>query len=209
MRAPEIVDALGSNPLTGRAVTDRILSFLGVGPAEASSEISDEAAEAALRAALGDDLGDLARSLIREDEGEKTQDNIYALIQQMSIFQKVKLARLGNKEARGMLVRDRNKVVAIAAVTSPKLREDEAVNIAKSRSVCDEVLRLISINRQWTRSYQVKLALATNPRCSQVTAMQFINHLYDKDLRSIMKSKDVPATIASHARRALMRKGRL
>ena len=87
---------------------------------------------------------------------------------------------------------------------------DPPMNRAQlSRAVCDEVLRLISINRQWTRRYQVKLALVTNPRCPQVTAMQLVNHLHEKDLLTIMKSKDVPGAIAGHARRALMRKGRL
>ena len=38
LRCPGIVDALGSNPMTGRSVIDRILSFigLGIGPPDAS-----------------------------------------------------------------------------------------------------------------------------------------------------------------------------
>jgi hypothetical protein len=123
--------------------------------------------------------------------------------------QKVKLARLGNKEARGLLVRDRNKVVAVAAVSSPKLTNNEVVTIAQSRNVCDEVLRLIANNRQWTRNYKVKLALAKNPKTPQPTAMKFVNFLQDSDLRSIVKSKDVPTAISAHARRILMKKGKL
>ena len=127
----------------------------------------------------------------------------------MSVFQKIKLARLGNAEARGLLVRDRNKVVAIAAVSSPKVGDAEIVTFAQSRSVCDEVLRQIANNRQWTRSYPVKLALATNPKTAQPTAMKFVNFLHDKDLRSLVKSKDVPSVVSAHARRILMRKGKL
>ena len=41
----------------------------------------------------------------------------------MTVFQKIKLGRMGNKEARGLLVRDRNKIVAVAAVSSPKITE--------------------------------------------------------------------------------------
>lgn len=212
LRAPEIVDALGSNPLTGRSVIDRILSFLGVEETREEPEIqdgpvSDSEAVAALRAVLGDDLGHLAQAMV--EESEASQDaNLYALIQQMNIVQKVKLARLGNKEARGLLVRDRNKVVAVAAVSSPKLSDNEVVTIAQSRSVCDEVLRVISSNRQWTRNYKVKLSLATNPRTPQPTAMKFVNFLQDSDLRAIVKSKDVPTAISTHARRILTKKGK-
>jgi hypothetical protein len=215
LRAPEIVDALGSNPLTGRSVIDRILSFLGMEeacdePAIQEGPVSDTEAVAALRAVLGDDLGQLAQAMVEESEGEAIDEsNLYALIQQMNIVQKVKLARLGNKEARSLLVRDRNKVVAVAAVGSPKLTDNEVVAIAQSRNVCDEVLRLIANNRLWTRNYKVKLGLATNPKTPQPMAMKFVNFLQDNDLRSIVKSKDVPTAISTHARRVLMKKGKL
>jgi len=212
LRAPEIVDALGSNPLTGRSVIDRILSFLGVEETREEPEIqdgpvSDSEAIAALRAVLGDDLGQLAQAMV--EESEASQDaNLYALIQQMNIVQKVKLARLGNKEARGLLVRDRNKVVAVAAISSPKLTDNEVVTIAQSRNVCDEVLRVVSSNRLWTRNYKVKLSLVTNPRTPQPTAMKFLNFLQDSDLKAIVKSKDVPTAISTHARRILTKKGK-
>jgi len=215
MRAPEIVEALGSNPLTGRAVIERILSFLGMDqpgdePDVDAECVSESEAEAALRAVLGDDLGRFAPSLIQESEaGESDQVNLYALIQQMSVFQKIKLARLGNKEARGLLVRDRNKVVAVAAISSPKITDNEIASFAQSRNVSDEVLRIISNSRHWTRNYQVKLALATNPKTPQPTAMKFTNFLQENDLRAIVKSKDVPSAVSTHARRILMKKGKL
>lgn len=218
LRAPEIVDSLGSNPLTGRAVIERILSFLGMErPAEdseppiGSGPVSDSDAEAALRAVLGDDLGQSASALVKESEDDNVQDssNLYSLVQQMSIFQKVKLARLGNKEARGLLVRDRNKVVAVAAVSSPKISDNEIIAFAQSRNVSDEVLRMIAANRQWTRNYKVKLALAMNPKTPQPTAMGFLNFLQDNDLKAMVKSKDVPSIVSTHARRILVKKGKL
>ena len=83
------------------------------------------------------------------------------------------------------------------------------IAIAQSRNVSDEVLRLIANNRQWTRNYQVKLALSTNPKTPQPTAMKFVNFLQDNDLRSLVKSKDVPSAISQHARRILTKKGKV
>jgi hypothetical protein len=223
LRASEIVEALGTNPLTGRAVIERILSFLGVDGvtggdnqhAEAAAEpdhISDAEAEAALRVVLGDDLGHLARELVQESDEEVEPDansNLYGLIQSMTVMQKIKLARMGNKEARSLLVRDRNKIVAISAISSPKVTRQEVANVAKARNVSDEVLRVIARNREWTRDYQVKLALAMNPKCARPEAMKFVNYLQDRDLRTLMRSKDVPTAISTHARRILMRKGKI
>jgi hypothetical protein len=220
LRYPPIVDALGDNPLTGRAVIDRILSFLGIEERAEEAKpidpdaIGDEEARAALAAVLGEDFSGIPRQLLDENveadpEEVKAGGNLYALVQNMSVFQKIKLSRMGNKEARSLLVRDRNKVVAVAAVTSPKITENELLSIAQSRAVCDEVIRQVANSRDATRHYMVKLALAQNPRTPQATAMQFANYLQDKDLRNLMKSKDVPSAISTHARRILMKKGKI
>ncbi len=224
LRCPEIVEALGANPLTGRAVIDRILSFLGLArtngevPEEIAEEmpasegaITDAEAQAALQAILGDDVSEFAPGLVEEGDepDEATRGSLYALIQTLSVFQKIKLARTGNKEARGLLIRETNKIVAAAVIRSPKLTEQEVLVIAKSRSVSDEVLRLISANHDWTKSYPIKLALAANPKCPQPVAMRFVNYLQEKDLLGLMKSRDVPSVISTHARRLLTKKGKI
>ena len=226
LRCPEIVDALGDNPATSRAVIDRVLSFLGIdrpaaevyedGDAFAdlpdAGEITDESALAALRALLGNDAEDLARELVEEPEGEigeAERNNLFKLVQTMTVMQKIKLARMGNAEARGLLVRDTNKIVATAAVRSPKLNDNEILQYAKMRNVCEDVLRVLVSNREFTRSHAVKLALVTNPKTPRSAAMKFLNYLGDKELRTIMKSKDVPSAISTHARRILTKKGKL
>ena len=224
LRCPEIVESLGANPLTGRAVIDRILSFLGLekpggevpddterDEIPPATDLSDAEAEAALRTILGDDVSEFASGLLEEggelDEAGKA--NLYALIQNLSVFQKIKLARTGNKEARALLVRETNKIVAAAVIRSPKVTENEVIAFAKSRNVSDEVLRLIAMNRDWTKSYPLKLALAANPKCPMPVAMKFVNHLHEKDLMGLMKSKDVPSAISTHARRLLSKKGKV
>jgi hypothetical protein len=222
VRSHTIVDALGSNPLVGRAVIERILNFLGVDTvagddsfegATGNEEVSDDEAAAALKAILGDDLGRFARELIEENDDAEFEDlantNLFGLIQSMSVMQKVKLARMGNKEARSLLIRDRNKIVSLSAISSPKITLQEIATIAKSRNVSDEILRVIARNREWTRDYQVKLGLATNPKTPQTEAMKFVNYLQDRELKGLMKSKDVPTNIATHARRILMKKGKI
>jgi hypothetical protein len=39
--------------------------------------------------------------------------------------------------------------------------------------------------------------------------MGFVSQLHDSDMLSLMKSKDVPAVISTHARRILTKKGKL
>lgn len=222
LRCPEIVEALGQNPFTGRAVIDRILGFLGLErnaqetPDEDSEQdilfapepVTDEDARAVLAAVLGDDVSEFARELIEDGvrlDEDKTR-SLHALMQKMSVFDKVKLARVGNGEARALLVRDRNKLVAAAAIRSPKVQEQEILAFAKARNLSDEVLRIIASSREWTRGYAVKLALASNPKCPPQWSMRFLGHLHERDLRAIMRSREVPAVISTQARRMLQKK---
>ena len=219
LRCDDIVEALGDNPLTGRAVIERILTFLGVSTdGETAGDdllntgsLSEEDAQAALVALLGEGMEDVARQLAADGEGEdeEVRGNLFAVVQQMTIMQKIKLARLGGTEARALLIRDRNKIVATSVISSPKITDSEVESIAKSRNVSDEVLRLIAANREWTRSYQIKLSLVTNPKCPQATAVKFLNYIQDRDLQQIMKSRDVPSAISGQARRILQKKGKI
>jgi hypothetical protein len=227
LRCGAILDALGDNPLTSASTIDRILEFLGLRRDDAASEEpaapsrhvpSEEADAATLAAARLDDPSDLPPELLEERDAPADPDaepedersrSLYALVQDMKVIDRVKLARFGNAEARALLVRDRNRIVASAAVRSPKITENEIVAIAKSRNVCDEVLRIVAGSRLWTGSYRVQLGLVTNPKTPIGSAIKFLNYLTDRDLKTIMRSREVPAPISTQARRILAKKGKV
>ena len=216
MRHEEIVDALGANPLTGRSVIERILSFLGLEDREAAQEedaLSEDDAEQAVLEMLGEDMGEIARLLTAEGgkdiEDEELESSLFAAVQKMSVMQKIKLARVGGKEARALLIKDRNRIVSSSVLASPKITETEVVSFAQSRSIGDDLLRVIANNREWTKNYQIKVALASNPKTPQPQAIKFLNYLQERDLRNLMKSKDVPSNISTHARRILTKKGKV
>ncbi len=145
-----------------------------------------------------------------DDEGEEVIADrflpLHARIALMTISQRIRRAILGTNAERLLLVRDTNKLVASAAASSPQFTEYDAARIAGSRNVHDDVLRIIAKNRNFTRNYQVKLNLVTNPKTPLTFASRLLPHIRDNDVRAIAKSKNVPATIQSMARQALVRK---
>jgi hypothetical protein len=226
LRCPALVDALGENPTTGHSTIDRILHFLGVerGAEEEAPESSEPLPEVPPPAAevqgetafeLGDG-SDLPPELTEEPdsdaktEGEEEPEkrSLTAQIQEMSVMQKIKLGIFGNSEARSILIRDRNRLVATSVIRSPKLSENEIASFAKARNLCDDVYRIIANNRAWTKSYPVKFALATNSKVMPGTAIKFLNYLTDRDLRMIMRSRDVSGPVSAQARRLLAKKGK-
>lgn len=144
-----------------------------------------------------------------EEGNEKVVDKVqplFAQIQSASVTEKIRMAMLGNSTARLLLVRDTNRLVAEAAAKSPRVTENEAIQMAAMRSVSDEVLRLIGNNRELVRSYQVKLNLVSNPRTPLTFASRFLPHLRLNDLRQIARSKNVPGAINKAAKQTLMRR---
>ena len=107
-----------------------------------------------------------------------------------------------------LLVRDTNKLVASAAIRSPAIQENEVVRISASRAVSDDVLRIIALSREWTRSHQIKLNLVSNPRTPFAFAAKLIAHLRDHELKALSKSKNVTGAVVSAAKQQLERKGK-
>jgi hypothetical protein len=124
----------------------------------------------------------------------------------MTVTEKIRAAMLGNSACRLLLVRDKNRLVAEAAAKSPMLTESDAARIASSRAVSDEVLRIVAMNRELVRNYQVKLNLVQNPRTPFTFAMRLIPQLRDNDVRLIARSKNVPSQVCTAARRQIERK---
>jgi hypothetical protein len=146
-----------------------------------------------------------------EQKGEEVVDDrflpLYAQIAQMTISQKIRRAMLGNGADRLLLVRDANRLVAQAAIKSPTIQENEVVRISASRNVSEDVLRTIALDREWTRSHQIKLNLVQNPRTPFVFAARLIGHLREHELKGLAKSKNVSGAVAKAAKQQLERKG--
>jgi hypothetical protein len=120
----------------------------------------------------------------------------------MTVAEKIDLARNAPKEARTILLRDTNKVVQIAVITSPKITESEIIAIANNKQMSDEVLREIAMNREWLRNYQVRLALVNNPKTPLSIAMAQIPYINQRDLSMLAKSRAIPRpiTVAAQGR---------
>lgn len=146
----------------------------------------------------------------RREGGEVSAERVSLIrkVMFMNARDRMKLAMKGDREARGILIRDSNKVVCSAVVKNPRITEPEIENISAMRTIADEVLRLISMNRTWARSYTVIHNLARNPRTPIPTAMGILPRIRTKDLNNLSQNRNVSETIRRQAYRlAQMRSG--
>lgn len=139
-------------------------------------------------------------------EEEQKKLTITQRIMRMSVSEKIKLATLGNKEARTILVRDSNKLVSMAAATSPRMTDGEILGLANSRTVNADVLRHIYTNREFVKTYAIRISLVKNPKVPLPTALKMMYTLQEKDIKELSRDRNVPQTIQSQAKALLLKK---
>lgn len=125
----------------------------------------------------------------------------------LPISAKIRLAMVGTAVHRSILIKDSNKLVALASIKSPAVSEQEAARYAANRSLIDEVIRYICNKKDWQRHYAIKLNLANNPKCPLNFAMHILPHLRANDLRNLARSKNIPSTVAKAAKEMLRARG--
>jgi hypothetical protein len=122
-------------------------------------------------------------------------------IMKMGVKDRVKLGMKGDREARNILIRDPNRLVASAVANNPRITEQEVEVIATMRSIPEEILRQIGASRQWTRSYNIMHNLARNPRTPMGNVLTIMSRLQLRDLSALSKNRNVSDAVRRQALR--------
>jgi hypothetical protein len=67
------------------------------------------------------------------------------------------------------------------------------------RTVADEVLRVIVLNRSWARSYPIIHNLARNPRTPIPTVINILPRIRTKDLHALTQNRNVSEAVRRQA----------
>ena len=137
------------------------------------------------------------------DEAESEQTVIQRLAS-MSFTGRLKAAVHGSREMRAILVRDSNKMIASAVLSSPKVSEPDIESFAKMASVSEDVLRTIAHNRTWMKNYGIVLALTKNSKTPVAISMHLMARLNNRDLQKLAVDRNVPEPLRVAARRKVV-----
>ena len=137
-------------------------------------------------------------------EGEETGETLLQKVQKMGITDKLKAAMRGSREMRALLIRDPNKMIGVAVLSSPKVSEAEIESFAKMATIPEDILRVIATNRAWLKNYSVVLALTKNPKTPVGLSLNMLNRLNDRDLAAVSTDRNVPDPLRVAARRKII-----
>jgi hypothetical protein len=121
----------------------------------------------------------------------------------LSVLERMKLAMKGTREQRAVLVRDSNKLVSAAVLSSPKVNEAEIETFTKMGNVSEDVLRVIGQNRSWTKNYGIILGLCKHPKTPPAIAMSFVQRLNERDLKALTTDRNAKEGLRLLAKKML------
>jgi hypothetical protein len=119
----------------------------------------------------------------------------------LKLYEKIRLATLGNAYCRQNLLRDSNRMVAMAVIRSPQITDGEIAKAAANRSLSEEVIRYIGNRKELVKQYPVKLALVGNAKCPLAIALRLLPTLNADDIKHLARSKNVPGALSAAAKR--------
>ncbi len=126
-------------------------------------------------------------------------------LSKLTVAGRVKAAIQGTREERAILIRDPNRMVSAAVLSSPKLTEGDVESIARMTNVSDEVLRQIGTNRSWVKSYAVVVALARNAKTPVGVSLTLLPRLAERDVKILATDRNVPEPVRLTARKLSVR----
>lgn len=137
---------------------------------------------------------------------DEQRQSIYRKILTITVPQKIRLAVLGNREARGILIHDANRVVSLAVLGSPKITGNEILNFAKQKNISEDVILTISRNKYWMKNYHIRLAIVGNPKTPLSEALKYLPYLHKKDLQDLSKNRNVSSFLRAGANQILLKR---
>jgi hypothetical protein len=204
-------DAIFRQAVGGTDATDALAGQFAKADAETSVEALLEAPEAGADeddTAETTDAPSAAEAGAAAPAGEEPPEEQKKLSRTQQILlmgptEKIRAALLGDKTDRGMLIRDSNRMVAMAAIKSPRVNDAEAVAYSSNRALHPDVIRYIANKREWVKLYTVKVNLVFNPKTPLNRAMSLLSHLNKADVRRVARSKNIPTALAKAAQRKM------
>ena len=181
--------------------TEHIAEFEETGPAPAGQAGEQPQADAAAAAEAPPQAEEEIDPELDQKAEDGTRLSASQMLGKMNMMGRLKAAVKGTREMRAILIRDPNKMICAAVLSSPKVTDAEAASFAKMQNVSEDVLRIIASNRGWTKSYSVILALTKNPKTPVTMSMNFLNRLTTKDVAMLAVDRNVSEALRIAARK--------
>ena len=222
-RRPGVADALARNPTCPIEVLRPVIRYLSVSAVQqifedldrlstspelvagliASAVITSEQRSQLLELQKMDleSLDAFAEAVEEVEPDRAKRETLLQKLARLRVVERVQMGLKGGRDERLLLIRDPCKVVQRAVLQSPKLTMQEVESFAAMRTLSDEALRLISINRKWLKSYVIQRNLVFNPKTPLEITLHLLPLMKAPELKLLTSNKNIADTLRTAAYR--------
>jgi len=200
---PELVETIIANPNANKELKLR-LGWQDPEPDSAAETGEDQAVPDAEEDQDGDEEG---RSQVElealMEEADQEGLSKYQIALELKVAEKIKMGLTGDKEWRTLMIKQSNKLIQAAVLKNPRITDGEVLMIAKNKTSTEDLIRMILLNKEWMKLYEIKKALITHPKTPPPKAMRLVPMLTMKDIKELAKSRQVSTLVSTAARKEL------
>ena len=204
LQYPELVEAIIANPSAEKVLKFRLGWQLPdqAGPTDATQQPEPESKTDRDEGGDGEGRGQTEIESLME-EAEREGLSKYQIALELKVAEKIKMGLTGDKEWRTIMMKESNKLIQGAVMKNPRISDGEVLMVAKNKTSSDDLIRMILLNKDWVKNYEIKKALIVHPKTPPPKALRFISYLTLKDIKELAKSRQVSNIVATAARKEL------
>jgi len=202
---PELVEAIIANPAAEKALKYK----LGwQEPEQSNPSGSDQKASAVAEPDADENAeGDEERSQTEieslMEEADQAGLSKYQIAMDLTVSEKIKMGLTGDKEWRAIMMKQSNKLIQGAVMNNPRISDGEILTVAKAKTSSDDLIRIILLNKDWTKNYEIKKALLVHPKTPPPKALRFVGFMTMRDIKELAKSKQLTNIVKNAIRKEL------
>ena len=155
-----------------------------------------------------EDYDDAPHGEIDTTLSERGHTALVRNICQLSVPEKIVLARSANKRERSILIKDPSKEVALEVVHNRQITDGEIEMVARMSDVDDEVIAIIAEDREWTKQTKIARALVNNPKTPVHIACKLAHRIHTRDLRVLSTNRNIATAVRQVAKQLLTHRQR-
>ena len=121
-----------------------------------------------------------------------------------AIAEEARRARTADWPLLKSLLHHRSREVLEALLENPLVGESQVAILLSRRDLAREVVARIAENREWMKSYPLKLAVVRHPRTPRHLALPLLKYLYLFDLLTVAATAGTPAELKRQAEEAIL-----
>jgi hypothetical protein len=198
---PQLVEAVIANPAAEKALKFKL------GWQDPDQELRKKDTAANDEDGVGDEDEDEGHSQTEiealMEEADQEGLSKYQIALELKVAEKIKMGMTGDKEWRNILMKEANKLIQGAVMKNPRISDGEVLMVAKNKTSSDDLIRIILLNKEWMKNYEIKKALVVHPKTPVPKALRFVGFLTLKDLKDLARSRQVSNIVTNAARKAL------